>query len=298
MSFINQIASMNESGSMATPSTNPCTYDQFMDAMLNIQTHLHEAINIYARVVNEDAIASLLEDGSNVPVVTSEVEKEKLSEKLKKMWKSVIDWFFRMIDGIYDAIYEQLVLHTKNIEKHKDDIMKTTIVYEKSKQDIRDGDKVLNSYTTTIGVYEVEGYSKLIKPNFSAPYIDMSDLKKFMDGDKVDTNKLYEHYLEDCLGDKKKIDIDDINSAKMSMLDGMKSRYDELKKRKQIIIRMNTQRQNPPKDLKPEELKEMQTEVMAQVQSLRAYNKVIIEYCKTVSKILRMFIQKQEKEDN
>ena len=295
MSFIDKLATVNECGTIFGGETG-CTYDTFMTEMLNIENMINEAVNTFNRLVNTEAISTLLEDGGEL---TTELHKNNLLTKLKAAWAKIVELFFQMLDNIYNWIYEQVVLQTKFIDKHKDDIMKTTIVYGKQKGTILDTDgKKVKNYTVLVSQPYINSYSKILNPDFIEPLMNESDLKKYMnENGKVDTKKIYAYYLSEILGHRTDIDIDDINKNKDKLIDGVKSRFKDVKDRKAKIISIRKKYQAPPKDISPETVKEFQTLSMAQVESLKAYNKASLEYCKGAASILKTFIKNSKKEE-
>ena len=296
MSFMEQVATVNECGTIINES-NGCSYDTFMTEMLDIENMINEAVNTFNRLVNTDAISALLEDGGKLS--TTELHKDNLLTKLKAAWNEIVELFFQMLDSIWNWIYEQVVLQTKFIEKHKDDIMKTTIIYSKQKATVTDSSgKKIKSFTKEVSDYYINSYSKILNPNFIEPLMSESDLKNYMnENGKVDTKKLYEHYKDTILGNIKDIDIDDINKEKGNLIKGVKSRFDDVKSKKSEIISIRKKYQIPPKELTPEAVKEFQAISMAQVESLKAYNRVTLDYCKAATSILKKFIKNAEKED-
>lgn len=285
MSFMNQVAALNECGTL---NNSGCTYDAFMNEMRKIKQELYEAVTVFNKETNMEAISSILEGTE----LSTELRKDNLVTKLKDFWDRIVNWFFDMLDTIYSWAYEQIVLQTKYIENHKDEIMKTTLVYGKQKTDILDANKKkIASYTLYISVPELESFENILSPKFFEPLITESELKDYIKDNKVDTQKLYNYYKDEILGNRKSIDIDIINNKKSELLDGMKSCYEEVKTRKSKIIAIKKRYQNPPKELSAEGVKEFQAISMAQIASLRAYNKVAIEYCKAASTILKKYIR-------
>ena len=291
MSFIDQLATVNEYGAVVINETG-CSYDTFIDEMLNIENMINEAVNTFNRLVNTDAISALLEDSGEI---TTKMHKDTLLTKLKDAWNKIVELFFKMLDTAWNWIYEQVVLQTKFIEKHKDDIMKTTIVYSKQKADIFDNGKKVGKYNKPVSDFYINTYAKILKPNFIEPYMNESDLKKYIgENGRVDTNKLYEYYKDEILGNMKDIDIDDINKEKSNLINGIKSRFDDVKSRKNKIISIRKKYQIPPKELTPKAVKEFQDISMAQVESLKAYNRVTLDYCKASVAILKKFIKNSD----
>jgi hypothetical protein len=294
MSFIKQLATVNECGAVVNNNTG-CTYDAFMTEMLNIENSINEAVNTFNRLINTDAITALLEDSE----MSTEVHKNNLLGKLKSAWAKIVEWFFKMLDTVWNYIYEQVVIQSKFIDKHKDDIMRTTVIYKKVKSEIinSDGSKG-DKIEISISEPSMNTYSKLLAPNFIEPFMDKSDLKDYIgENNRVDTNKLYNYYKDTILGTMKDIDIDDINSGKGKLIEGIKNRYNDVKSRKSQIISIRKKYQIPPKELTPEAVKEFQSLSMAQVESLKAYNRVTLDYCKASVSILKKFIKNAEKEE-
>ena len=295
MSFIKQVAAVNECGTLVVNETNCCTYDEFMTEMLNIENMINEAVNTFNRMVNTEAITALLEDGNEL---STQLHKDNLLTKLKAAWASIVEWFFKMLDTVWNYIYEQVVLQTNYIDKHKDEIMKTTIVYGKQTVEVNDVDgKRLSKNTYYVSQHYMNTYSKILNPNFIEPLIDESDLKDYINDDgKINTTKLYEYYKDTILGNSIEIDIDDINKNKENLIKGVKDRFNNVKSTKSKIISIRKKYQIPPKELSPEAVKRFQAVSMAQVESLKAYNRVTLEYCKGATSILKKFI-KTKKED-
>lgn len=296
MSFINQLATVNECGAVVINETSGYTYNAFMEDMLNIESMINEAVNTFNRLVNTEAISALLEDGGEL---STQLHKDTLLTKLKAAWNRIVELFFKMLDTAWNWIYEQVVLQTKFIEKHKDDIMRTTIVYSKQKANIIDNGKKVGKYNKPVSDFYIKTYSKILNPNFIEPFMSESDLKKYIgDNGRVDTAKLYEYYKNEILGTEISIDIDDINKGKSGLIDGIKSRFNDVKTRKNKIISIRKKYQLPPKELTPEAVKEFQSISMAQVESLKAYNRVTLDYCKASVAILKRFIKDSSKEEN
>jgi hypothetical protein len=295
MSFIEQVATINECGTIVN-GINGCTYDTFMTEMLNIEKSINEAVNTFNRLINTDAISSLLEDGGELSTVH---HKDTLLLKLKAAWNNIVDLFFQMLDTIWNWIYEQLVLQVNYIDKHKEDIMKTTVIYGKHNAEIVDTDgKTINKYTTYINEPYINTYSKILNPNFIEPFMDINELNKYMnDNGRVDTKKIYEYYKDTILGDLNNIDIDDINDKKADLIKDIKSRFSDVKSRKKEVISIRKKYQIPPKELTPSAVKEFQSISMAQIESLKAYNRVTLDYCKAATSILKKFIKNSKKED-
>jgi len=298
MAFINQLVQMNN-GEMISVNETSYSYEKFMDDMLLIETSINNLINNYCRIINECAIENILNEDSNLMVQdnTAKEEKEKLLTKLKEWWKRIVDAFFNMLDNIYNWAYEQIVLQKKFIDKHKDDIMRTTIIYGKSSSGTvlgKDGRKIDTAKDAFRAAEpDINTYEKILNPGWMDPMLSKSDLEKYIGEDnKIDGPALYKFYKDKVLGDMKNIDIDDINKSKSVLIKNIDTVYTEVKHRKSIII--NMQKKDPPRDLTPEEIKEFQVLTMAQVQSLRAYNKVLLDYCKADVAILKKFIKSSD----
>ena len=295
MSFIKQVATLNECGAILN-TANGCSYDTFMTEMLNIEKAINEAVNTFSRLVNTDAISALLEDGGEL---STQLHKDTLLTKLKSAWDKIVELFFQMLDTVWNWIYEQVVLQTKYIDKHKDDIMKTTLIYGKQKSEVLDADgKKIAKYNKMVSQSYINTYSKIMNPNFIEPLMSESELKDYInENDRIDSKKIYEYYKNTILGNLTNVDIDDINKGKSDLINGVKNRFNDVKTRKSKIISIRKKYQNPPKELTPEAVKEFQTISMAQVESLKAYNKVILDYCKGATSILKKFIKNAEKEE-
>ena len=295
MSFIEQVAAVNECGTIVNSSNNGCTYDAFMSEMLDIENMINEAVNTFNRLVNTDAITALLEDGGEV---STQVHKDNLLSNLKTLWTRIVEAFFKFLDKVWDYIYEQVVLQTKFIEKHKDEIMKTTMIYKKTKSTVSENGKKISSFNMPVSEPDIRTYSNILKPNFIEPIMSNSELEKYMgDNDRVDGKKLYEYYKDEILGNLKNIDIDGINAGKANLIKGVKDRYNDVKTRKAKIISIRKKYQIPPKELTPEAVKEFQAFSMAQIESLKAYNKVTLDYCKEATSILKKFIKNSKEQE-
>lgn len=295
MSFIEQVATFNECGTIINGSEG-CSYDTFMTEMLNIEKSINEAVNTFNRLVNTDAISALLEDGGEL---STQLHKDTLLTKLKSAWNKIVELFFQMLDTAWNWIYEQVVLQTKFIDKHRDDIMKTTLIYGKQKIEVLDADgKKIAKYNKMVSQSYINTYSKIMNPNFIEPLMSESELKDYInENGRIDNKKLYDHYKDTILGNSINIDIDDINKGKSDLINGVKNRFNDVKTRKSKIISIRKKYQNPPKELTPEAVKEFQTISMAQVESLKIYNRVTLDYCKGATSILKKFIKNTEKEE-
>lgn len=293
--FINQMINMNECGTLI--NTDNTSYSDFMEKMLELKSELCEAVNLYNRIVNENAISILLEDGGNNEVAI--YEKENLLQKIKKIWENIVEWFFKRWDSLVNWLYEQIVIQKKYIEKHKNDIMNTTIIYGKQPYDVLDSDgDYKSSGKIWMAQYEIQSYKNILNPDFVEPIVEFNELNKYMDNDnKLKTNDLLEYYKNNILGNEAKIKISSINSAKADLIKSIGDRYDEVKKRKAKIIAIRKRYQNPPKNVTPEEVAKFQNDSIAQIKSLELYNKVTVMYCKEVVKILKLFIKNTDKED-
>ena len=133
MAFINKLCQMN-AGELVVNTESGYSYEEFMEDMLLIETAINNTVNKYCRTINEYAIEKVLNEGANTePKYDDDIkeEKESIIEKLKKLWQRIVDSFFKMVDSIYNWIYERVVLEKRFIEKNKDYIMRTTLVYGK-----------------------------------------------------------------------------------------------------------------------------------------------------------------------
>ena len=204
-----------------------------------------------------------------------------------------------MFDTIHDWIYEQVVLQTKFINKHREDIMRTTIIYGKQQTAIIIDGKEKYKHTVTVSEYYIKSYAKIMNPNFIQPLMSESDLKEYMnDNNRVDTKKLYDYYKDTILGNEKDVDIDDINSGKAKLIEGIKLRFDNVKSNKSKILDIRKNYKLPSNNLTPEEVKDFQNISMAQIESLKAYNRVILDYCKGATSILKKFIKNSNEKEN
>jgi hypothetical protein len=287
MSFIEQVATLNECGTIVNGVTG-CTYDTFMTEMLNIEKSINEAVNTFNRLVNTDAISTLLEGGET----SSQLHKDTLLTKLKNAWNKIVELFFQMLDNICNWIYEQVVLQTKYIDKHKDEIMKKNLVYGKENDESYNKDEVI-----MVSNPSINSYSKITKPNFIEPLMTKSELDKYMnDSGKIDRVKLYDYYKDIILGEVTDFGIELVNQHKSDLISGVKDRYNDVKTRKAKIISIRKKYQSPSKDLTPEDVKEFQNISMAQIESLKAYNKVTLDYCKGATSILKKYIKSEKGE--
>lgn len=297
MAFIDQLQNMNSDGTLVMSEASTYSYAQFMDDMLLIESSINDILNNYYRTINETAIENILNEDSTELAVIKKEEKESTIAKLKAAWEKIVDAFFRMLDSLYNWIYEQVILQKKFIDKHRADIMRTRVIYKNVKSSVlfADGTKIVD-FVNTVSEPDIETYEKMLHPEFITPLISKSELDEFTTDGKVEPKKIYEFYKDTVLGDTRRIDIEDINSKKKELIDNIDKVYSEVKKRKAIII--NTQKKTPPKDIKPEELREFQLEVMNEVLSLKAYNKVLLDYCKASVSILKKFIKSSDKAES
>ena len=290
MSFLNQISNLNET--IDIPIANGYSYDSFMEDMLLIETAVNTISNSYIRVYNETNIENLLENNSLIEKKDDDSNKVSVIEKLKILWKEIVDKFFKFIDNIYNSLYEQIVLHKSFIEKHKDEIMKTDLIYKNKLTTISVEGK--NMYgKVPIAYHNIRLYKNFLNPNFITPLLTSKSLEKFMgENNRIDKTKLFDFYMKEILGSSEKdtdIDIDKINAKKGDLIKSLGDVYKNVIKYRKTIIDFN--KKEPPADITPEDLKKFQNTILAETQSIQVYNKVLILYCKEVSKLLRSYIK-------
>lgn len=290
MSFLNQISNLSET--IDIPRANGYSYDSFMEDMLLIETAVNTISNSYIRVYNETNIENLLENNSLIEKKDDDSNKVSVIEKLKILWKEIVDKFFKFIDNIYNSLYEQIVLHKSFIEKHKDEIMKTDLIYKNKLTTISVEGK--NMYgKVPIAYHDVRLYKNFLNPNFITPLLTSKSLEKFMgENNRIDKTKLFDFYMNEILGSSEKdtnIDIDKINAKKEDLIKSLGDVYKNVIKYRKTIIDFN--KKEPPTDITPEDLKKFQNTILAETQSIQVYNKVLILYCKEVSKLLRSYIK-------
>lgn len=290
MSFLNQISNLSET--IDIPRANGYSYDSFMEDMLLIETAVNTISNSYIRVYNETNIENLLENNSLIEKKDDDSNKVSVIEKLKILWKEIVDKFFKFIDNIYNSLYEQIVLHKSFIEKHKDEIMKTDLIYKNKLTTISVEGK--NMYgKVPIAYHDVRLYKNFLNPNFITPLLTSKSLEKFMgENNRIDKTKLFDFYMKEILGSSEKdtdIDIDKINAKKGDLIKSLGDVYKNVIKYRKTIIDFN--KKEPPADITPEDLKKFQNTILAETQSIQVYNKVLILYCKEVSKLLRSYIK-------
>lgn len=290
MSFLNQISNLSET--IDIPRANGYSYDSFMEDMLLIETAVNTISNSYIRVYNETNIENLLENNLLIEKKDNDSNKVSVIEKLKILWKEIVDKFFKFIDNIYNSLYEQIILHKSFIEKHKDEIMKTDLIYKNKLTTISVEGKEMYG-KVPIAYHDVRLYKNFLNPNFITPLLTSKSLEKFMgENNRIDKTKLFEFYMKEILGSSEKdtdIDIDKINAKKGDLIKSLGDVYKNVIKYRKTIIDFN--KKEPPADITPEDLKKFQNTILAETQSIQVYNKVLILYCKEVSKLLRSYIK-------
>ena len=288
MSFINKIITPYDE--LLEESFDSYSYSDYALDMLNIEKSLNEAINTYLRTINESAIELLLEDNSSSTdlMVINNNAKDELDSKLKKIWEDIKSAFVRVINNIYNWFYEQVVLKTKYIKSYEEEILKTTIVYGKQTQAVykTDGSLAMDPFVVTLPQYELDSYSKLLDFKSINPLMTEVELSKYCNDDGiVNKDEIYNFYHDTMLGSKTKLSIEKINSSKKVLIDNLNKVYNGVKSRKEEISKIKSIK--IPKNL-----------TNNQVISLRAYIKVLLEFCKEDSKLLRLFIKNSNKGEN
>lgn len=284
------------------------SYSDFVNDMYDIGRTIQETVNEYCKLMNESAVMSICE-GTELTTVDNSASKKAFIDKLKDLWDKIVENAIKAFNNIYNWIIKQVKYHQAFIKMHKDDIMKTNLVYEKGanydatmKKETKvgkvtiDGETVIKSAARTL-VDSIKSYKNILNPSLNIPVLIGDDLKDFItDSGRVDKAKLNAKYKELILGSTEKntdIDIDDINSHKAALLKGVDKTFEIVKVNQNKITKSNQLRRRVPDNITSEKVDQFKLEMLNEVDSLKEYNKVLLEYCNVNSSILRMFIKKE-----
>ena len=280
-------------------NSNKYTHTDYIKDILEIEKAIHEATSTYLRTVNESAIRVILEDASSTDLVAiNDNVKDKLSSDYKSIWEKIQEVFFKAVNSIYSWFYDQVVLHTSYIEKHKSDIMKTTIIYEKQREQVLDSNKkVIADFTVKMSQPELKIYSKLINFDSITPLMRENELKDYLDDDgNIKKEDIFEYYKSSMLGNEDYVSISTINNSKEKLLSNLTKVYNGVKSRRQEVSKLRTQK--VPSSLSEEDIQRYKKFTNNQVISLKEYIKVLLIFCKEDSKLLRLFIKNKNTGEN
>ena len=304
MSFVNKIVDTNINGinSISESTSTTYKYSDYMSDMLIVETAINNLINSYSRTIAESALECLIDNNFTLTEAASteliqiqNTEKANVKDKLKQLWRKIVEMFFNMVDSIYTWIYEKLFIQKSFIDKHKDEITENTLIYGKINVTINDnkGNKV-SSKKIPVSYTEITSYEKIFNPNMKV-ITDKNELKKYIDEDgSINKESLHKYYQGQILGDKADIAIEDINKNKNILIKNIENIFDSVKNKNKRINEFKIQKEMP-ENATPEQVKEFQSETNAYINSLREYNKVCLEYCSEVSSILRRLIKSPDK---
>lgn len=299
------------SGELEVSSINESTYtyENYIDDMYKLGRELQESVNEYCRIINEAAVEESVNNNKN----DNTELKESFIEKLKNAWHVIVEKTLQMFDKIYDFMYEQLVLHKNFIKKNEDKIMNTNIIYRKNESpvyecetDPNNKDKIIHQKKLRTGSREIimdrDSYKNILNPDFILPYLhDTNNMENYIDSDgRIDKEKINNEYKEKILGSKDKsysITINEINDHKKEMIKNLDVIYNRMKTNRATIRQIINKRKNPPENITPEEVNVFKQSMMNDIDSTKEYNKVLLEYCKEISNILKMYVTYGRSED-
>lgn len=299
------------SGELEVSSINESTYtyENYIDDMYKLGRELQESVNEYCRIINEAAVEESVNNNKN----DNTELKESFIDKLKNAWHVIVEKTLQMFDKIYDFMYEQLVLHKNFIKKNEDKIMNTNIIYSKKESSVyecetdpNNKDKIIHQKKLRTGSIEIimdrDSYKNILNPDFILPYLhDANNMENYIDSDgRIDKEKINNEYKEKILGSKDKsysITINEINDHKKEMIKNLDVIYNRMKTNRSTIRQIINKRKNPPENLTPEEVNEFKQSMVNDIDSTKEYNKVLLEYCKEISNILKMYVTFGRSED-
>lgn len=211
----------------------------------------------------------------------------------KSVWQKIIDWFFALIDKLYNLLFSKIRLHRGFITKYEETIMKTTLKHgneNKIEGNIR--------YTTE---KEIESIAKLFDPNTYNIYLN-ADKSNTKENGYIDKNILQEGYEKLLCGKNKSYSIDDINSKKGILITKLRTIIENVTNNRTKILELRARETEADAMIKKYKKEKMSREEITEkteafrrnlsneAETYNVKNKVLIAHSNELVKVLKLFI--------